>query len=227
MKLPITSDCLQITGPNDEICTPVSEAVCKKKYTCDGKTAVQNSSYVKTTNGCGPNNFPTGPSFSFGKCCESHDFCYPTCLKPKAVCDFEFYQCMACSCYGSYDNAFTEEFCLLIACLYYQGVDHFGCSAYAASQGRACECPAKSAEVSSTNNTLEITDKHGKFGPAFKEVIETYKTSYDRGIVNLICEPPQIIKISDCPSNTTRGEGATFSASLIFTFILCLLVFLL
>lgn len=187
--LSISDDCLEITGPNGEHCEPISEC---NQFTCsDGSTPIENPYYIPTSNECGPESFPIGaPEFSFGECCVQHDYCYPICGQNKRECDYEFYECMACSCMAEYDNIISEQFCLLLACLYFEAVDTFGCDAYEASQENGCYCPTDSSSNAKSldHRSVKVVDKFGGLHEYNNLIFMFAKGTLD--VSDFFCEGP-------------------------------------
>ena len=183
----ISTDCLDITGPNGEQCQPARQ--CEQYVCADGSTPATNPNFVPSTNECGPQSFPVGaPEFSFAQCCQDHDYCYPICGKDKRDCDYEFYECMACSCYAEYDNLMSREACLVLACVYFEAVDNFGCDAYESSQIAGCVCPETNAKSLQARSTKMIPDKFGGL-----HEYDALLSSFEKGTFafsDFICEAP-------------------------------------
>lgn len=58
-----------------------------------------NPSWIPVFNGCGTaDTFTLLPKYNFTGCCNTHDLCYSTCGKSKALCDLEFLSCMLEQC---------------------------------------------------------------------------------------------------------------------------------
>ena len=94
---------------------------------------------------------------------------------------------MACSCYEEYDNRISEQACLLLACLYFEAVDNFGCDSYESSQTAGCICPETNARAVQARSKL-IPDKFGGFHE-YSDLVSLYqKGAFNPS--NFVCEAP-------------------------------------
>ena len=92
---------------------------------------------------------------------------------------------MACSCYAEYDNIISREACLVIACIYFEAVDNFGCDSYESSQTAGCICPETSAKsMQARSNVIP-----SKFGDVNR--FEDFVALYEKGAFSdFVCDAP-------------------------------------
>ena len=178
--------------------------------TCsNGQTPVQDPNYEPSTNECGSSGFPIGaPEFAFSECCNNHDFCYPVCGKEKRTFDYEFYSCMACACEDAYDTSVGEELCLVLACLYFQAVDEFGCGAYEDSQDTGCICQNNAKAIDAPRVYQPVRDKFGG-SHSLHEALELYSKG-TLGLADFVCDAPLD---PQCPSENSNNSNSNNSNS--------------
>jgi len=190
VEFTFTAGVCELHGPNGEVCVPAtSTADCTSRSCPDGEVLVEDPDHPSTSNGCGPASIPfSAPSFSFEDCCNNHDLCYGSCYTvSKKDCDDNFYTCMYCSCYAEY-NDLTVDFCLELACSYYQLVDEFGCDAFQASQDNTCLC--QNSNTKEMHRETDYVEVPSKWGPAPEAFLSK----------RLICDAPFTPKDSECPA---------------------------
>lgn len=146
--LPLINSGLKAVQKFEEFIDNTIEEDCF--YQCPyGQVAMERSSHVKTSNGCGSLDVVFDDKEDswiyvekeFSSCCEDHDYCYDTCGADKDLCDVKFRKCLYQVCRGEDKKRYLDnKKCKLKAKLFYMAVVGVGCGLYKESQKQACLC---------------------------------------------------------------------------------------
>ncbi|KAK4637729.1 hypothetical protein CLAFUW4_02271 [Fulvia fulva] len=97
-----------------------------------------------SANGCGSkNNYKVVPDFSFGPCCDAHDYCYDDCGQTFEACNYTFRDCMDQKC-GKVDHWYSKPVyaaCIGAADVYSATVEgSFGSKKFKEYNNERCQC---------------------------------------------------------------------------------------